>query len=127
MDWKLRNHEDFPTYSLHVGGILLEIYPHGGVIDDGITDYKPEESHWQGAFWVLEPGKQPHEGPLDAVKSCKPDVGTLAQKQAEVLELAKAWLREQVDAFDALAPEADPEANDAVCFLCGKFVCLCGY
>lgn len=102
MEWDLRDAEEHPTYNLHVGWILMEVYPHGGVTDNGITDYKPEESHWQAAFWTLAPGKQPHEGPLGAVTSCKPEAGTLAEKQAEVLELAKAWLREQVEAFAAL-------------------------
>lgn len=126
MDWTLRDAEEHPTYSLHVGGILMEVYPHGGVTDDGITDYKPEESHWQGAFWVLEPGKQPHEGPLDAVKSCRNEAGTLAEKQAEVLELAKAWLREQVAAFDALgATESKPV--EWCCSHCGCFSCVCEF
>ena len=130
MDWKLRNHEDFPTYSLHVGSLLLEVYPHGTVIDNGIFDWKSEQPHWQGGIWTLEPGKQPHEGPLDAVKICRNEAGTLAEKQAEVLELVKAWLREQVAAFDALGERDEkpaPVASDEriVCPTCGIPWALC--
>jgi hypothetical protein len=116
MEWTLRDPEDFPTYSCHIGGILLEVYPHGDATDDGAV-YDPSEPHWQGGFWMLAPGLEPHQGPLDAIQSCAAEPGTLAQKQAEVLELAKAWLKAQVEAFAALDAPVLSTA-EVVCSAC---------
>lgn len=103
--WGIRDVKKFPTYHLHVSGLMLEVYPHDDAIDSG-ERLDPEAAHWSCAFWALRPEQTHAEGPLEAIFYSSKAPASVAAKKAEVLAEAEAWLKQNLEAL--LALKCDP-------------------